>query len=102
MVGLSKFLSGEGSLKMEALEKIFDIAGIRITTKQEYADNEAMLGFSHGGCCYEACTLVLCHPARLCRVLLVHLPPKSSTTTGRMDTTGEGDGRRTNEISWDR
>jgi DNA-binding phage protein len=45
--GLSKFLSGEGSLKMEALEKIFDIAGIRITTKQEYADNEAMLrGFA--------------------------------------------------------
>ena len=41
--GLSKFLSGEGSLKMEALEKIFTIAGSHLTTQQEHIDNEAML-----------------------------------------------------------
>ncbi|MFZ4436789.1 MAG: hypothetical protein ACOYOS_00015 [Syntrophales bacterium] len=40
---LSKFLSGEGSLKMEALEKIFTITGSRLTTEQEHADNEALL-----------------------------------------------------------
>ena len=41
--GLSKFLSGEGSLKMEALEKIFTIAGSHLTTQQEHTYNEAML-----------------------------------------------------------
>ena len=41
--GLSKVLSGEGSVKLEALEKIFSMAGVRVITEQEYADNEALL-----------------------------------------------------------
>jgi len=40
---LSKFLSGEGSIKMDALERIITIAGARLTTDQEHRDNEAML-----------------------------------------------------------
>ena len=41
--GLSKVISGEGSVKLEALEKIFSMAGVRVITEQEYADNEALL-----------------------------------------------------------
>ena len=40
---LSKFLSGEGSIKMDALERIFTLVGARLTTNQEHSDNEAML-----------------------------------------------------------
>ena len=41
--GLSKVLSGEGSIKLEALEKIFVMAGVRVITEQEHADNESLL-----------------------------------------------------------
>jgi DNA-binding phage protein len=41
--GLSKVISGEGSVKLEALERIFSMAGVRVITEQEYADNEALL-----------------------------------------------------------
>jgi hypothetical protein len=41
--GLSKVLSGEGSIKLEALEKIFVMAGVRVITEQEYTDNESLL-----------------------------------------------------------
>ena len=41
--GLSKVLSGEGSVKLEALERIFSMAGVRVITEQENTDNEAML-----------------------------------------------------------
>jgi hypothetical protein len=44
---LSKFLAGEGAMKLDSLEKIFDMAGVIVITKQEHEDNEAMLrGFS--------------------------------------------------------
>jgi DNA-binding phage protein len=39
---LSKALSGEGSVKLEALEKIFVMAGVRVVTEQEHADIEAL------------------------------------------------------------
>lgn len=41
--GLSKVISGEGAIKLHALEKIFSMTGVRVITEQEYADNEAML-----------------------------------------------------------
>jgi DNA-binding phage protein len=41
--GLSKVISGEGAIKLDALEKIFSMTGVRVITEQEYADNEAML-----------------------------------------------------------
>ena len=45
--GLSKFLSGDGSIKMDNLERIIAMAGARLITEQEHADNEAMLrGFA--------------------------------------------------------
>ena len=50
---------------------------------------------------HEARALVLCHPARLYRVLLVRLPPKSPATPGRMDTAGEGDGDKADAVSRD-
>jgi len=40
---LSKVLSGEGSIKLEALEKIFVMAGVRVITEQEHTDNESLL-----------------------------------------------------------
>ena len=41
--GLSKVISGEGSVKLEVLERIFSMAGVRVITEQEYTDNEALL-----------------------------------------------------------
>jgi hypothetical protein len=44
---LSRFLSGEGALKLDALERIFTLAGAVVISKQEYLDTEAMLrGFA--------------------------------------------------------
>ena len=44
---LSKFMAGEGSLKMEVIEKVFEIVKARVVTGEEWSDTEAMLrGFS--------------------------------------------------------
>ena len=41
--GLSKVISGEGSVKLEALERIFSMAGVRVITEQDHIDDEAMI-----------------------------------------------------------
>lgn len=40
---LSKFLSGEGALKMEAIDRMLFMAGVRLITEREHEDIEAML-----------------------------------------------------------
>lgn len=40
---LSKFISGEGSIKLDVLEKIFSMVGVRIVPENEYNETEMML-----------------------------------------------------------
>ena len=40
---LSRFLSGEASLKIDAIEKIFNMANARLVSEIEYQETEAIL-----------------------------------------------------------
>ena len=42
---LSKALSGEVGLKLDIIDKIFALAGVRIITEQEHEETEAALRF---------------------------------------------------------
>jgi hypothetical protein len=40
---ISKFISGEGSLKMDVIERVFSMAGVHVCTEQDHIDDEAMI-----------------------------------------------------------